>query len=97
MSKGNERRADMDANEHITVERECGSFAKNATSEIEGRLTNVRGVLCADVRTFVPNAHGEMVPTTRGLCIGREKLPELLALVERMIETCQECAAGAKG
>jgi len=76
----------MDANDRITVEKDCASFAKNATCEVRGRFLNVRGRACADVRTFAAGAGGDMVPTRAGVCIGREKLPELLALVERMIE-----------
>jgi len=76
----------MNGNEYITVEKDVASFAKNATSEVRGRFLDVRGRSCADVRTFAAGAGGDMVPTRAGVCIGREKLPELRSLVERMIE-----------
>jgi hypothetical protein len=81
------------------VEREVGRFQKNALSEIRARLVKVHGRPCADVRMFAVKSQGEMVPTKAGLCLSREKLPELRALVNRLVAACgpQEGDAEADG
>lgn len=73
----------------FVTERDCGSFPKNARSVIRGRLLLIHDTPMADIRIFVGVAGtGEATPTKMGVCLARAKLPELAALVAKMIEAC---------
>lgn len=83
----------MDEQDRFVIEKDIGGFAKNAASTIRGRLTVVHGTPCGDIRCFVISATGEPVATRQGICLAREKLPELAALVAKMIVASEELAA----
>ncbi len=79
--------------DEIQVEAQVGRFQKNATQTVEGRLTRVRGVPCADIRVFAIGCDGRAVATKAGLSIRREQLPELRALVDALLAACVKRAA----
>ena len=58
---------------------------KNNLEEVRVSLTTSDGVDLIDVRTFVRpiGARGELVPTKRGICLCRDRLPALItALIQ---------------
>lgn len=77
-------------NEVMQVEVEAGRMAKNAMSEIVARLVRVRGTPCADLRVFALATDGALKPTRAGLCLAREKLPELRKLVDALVAASAE-------
>ena len=87
----------MSADQIIEVEAEVGSFPKNASSSVVGRVTRVHGVRCVDLRVFAVNTAGESVPTRAGVCVRTEQLPELQKLVAALVAASAEGAAGDGG
>ncbi|MCJ2014535.1 PC4/YdbC family ssDNA-binding protein [Methylobacterium sp. J-076] len=60
-------------------------MAKNNQEEVRVSLTTSHGVDLIDVRTFTRpvGSRGEMVPTKRGICLCRDRLPALItALIQ---------------
>ncbi|MCJ2068365.1 transcriptional coactivator p15/PC4 family protein [Methylobacterium sp. J-030] len=58
---------------------------KNNVEEVRVSLTSFNGFDLVDIRTFARliGTHGEPMPTKRGVCLGRDRLPELIqALIQ---------------
>ena len=58
---------------------------KNNLEEVRVSLTTFNGLDLIDIRTFarLSSSHGEPMPTKRGVCLGRDRLPELIhALIQ---------------
>ena len=54
---------------------------KNNVEEVRVSLTTFNGFDLVDIRTFarLVGACGEPLPTKRGICLGRDRLPDLIA------------------
>jgi hypothetical protein len=62
------------------------AFEKNAGSKIKARLYTFGSHRLADVRLYVTNKAGELVPTRRGVTVRTTQLPELAAAVQALRE-----------
>ncbi len=61
------------------------TVTKNNTEEVRVSLTSLNGLELVDVRTFARSlgSSGEPVPTKRGICLCRDRLPALItALIQ---------------
>jgi hypothetical protein len=61
------------------------TVSKNNVEEVRISLTTFNGFDLVDIRTFarLVGAAGEPTPTKRGICLSRDRLPELIqALIQ---------------
>jgi hypothetical protein len=61
------------------------TVTKNNVEEVRVSLTTFNGFDLVDIRTFARliGAGGEPLPTKRGICLGRDRLP---ALIQALIQ-----------
>lgn len=64
------------------------TVTKNNVEEVRVSLTTSHGVDLIDVRTFARpvGARGEFVPTKRGICLCRDRLPDLITALTQAQE-----------
>lgn len=72
----------------FVLEQEVGEFVKNAQEVVKGALTQAYGRPCADIRVYYLTATRERKPTPKGICMSRDRLPELRDLIEKLIAAC---------
>ena len=70
----------------IETVKEVGQCQKNSTTTVVARVVDVHGRRCGDIRQHVRSAAGALTPTKQGLCLTVDKLPELAALVNALVE-----------
>ncbi|MCJ2060107.1 transcriptional coactivator p15/PC4 family protein [Methylobacterium sp. J-048] len=69
----------------MTAPTLIATVTKNNTEEVRVSLTTFNGFNLVDIRTFARliGAGGEPMPTKRGICLGRDRLPDLIqALIQ---------------
>lgn len=69
----------------MTAPTLIATVTKNNTEEVRVSLTTFNGFDLIDIRTFARliGAGGEPLPTKRGICLGRDRLP---ALIQALIQ-----------
>jgi len=60
-----------------------GAVPKNAAEEVRIALSEFRGASLIDLRIFADLGDGERRPTKKGLALRIDRLPELIAALER--------------
>jgi hypothetical protein len=66
---------------------------KGPRQEIRFSISQFKGREFADVRLFVPNHHGEWVPTVKGCTVGLEHLGELSEALTKLRLAAEQAAA----
>ncbi|MCJ2099203.1 transcriptional coactivator p15/PC4 family protein [Methylobacterium sp. E-046] len=72
----------------MTAPTLIATVMKNNTEEVRVSLTSFNGFDLVDIRTFARliGAGGEPLPTKRGICLGRDRLPDLIAALREAEE-----------
>ena len=67
------------------------TVTKNNTEEVRVSLTTFNGFDLVDIRTFARliGTGGEPLPTKRGICLGRDRLRDLIAALHAAEEALQ--------
>ena len=65
----------------MTASTLIATVTKNNMEEVRVSLTTFNGFNLIDIRTYarLVGACGELMPTKRGICLGRDRLPDLIA------------------
>ena len=77
----------------MTASTLVATVMKNNTEEVRVSLTTFNGFALVDIRTFAwpIGAQGEPVPTQRGVCLGRDRLPDLIQALIQAQEASASC------
>jgi hypothetical protein len=67
-------------------EDEVYSFTKNAEETVRVSLTKFKRHRLLDVRVYVEDQAGKLIPTRRGLTLSRDLASELLEGLKRTVE-----------
>ena len=66
--------------------REIGKFTKNSIEVVKVCQSRLGGKDMIDIRVWVTNSAGELVPTQKGLCIQKLQVPNLINLLKKVVE-----------
>ncbi len=69
---------------------EVGRFQKNATSYVVGRLLEVRGVQCVDIRVHAVGASRDEIPTKAGMTLRVSQVPQARDLWDAVLKAADE-------
>ena len=69
---------------------EVGRFQKNATSYVVGRLLEVRGVQCGDIRVHAVGASRDEIPTKAGLTLRLPQLRQARDLLDAVLKASDD-------
>jgi hypothetical protein len=72
------------------------TIPKNQREELRVSLSTFRGRRVLDVRVFVDQAGKGRIPTPKGLTVSAERIPALIAALEKAREAAEPVATSAE-